>query len=807
MASAYQEPVAKLRHVVAAVAARVAPTWPLQRSIAVNPWWEFRDQAIETVAAEMQASHPLSMLMPSGYFKQQFNQQKITVQHLEAAFAEQLPEQTWGTDTYQQLLDALNEAPEFERWLPLTDLFDDANPRRGALTWHDEMVHQVSQFCAMWCQYPERFQREQSELPLVEAWLDTIVRDRGLEIVVGERSIRAIFQAVPRDADSLFNVLRSMLPEADETSWQRYCQSLILDLNGWAAAFAYRRWQRNLDAAEAPRYDEVTQLLLIRLIWEWVLWQFLLQREDDLSARLREQFQQQFAQDEQRFAAIKSAQQLMWVWQRALELSYQQPFIEQLQALQQQAKPSQRPSLQAAFCIDVRSEPMRRALEAQDENIQTLGFAGFFGLPIAVAQGEHHERAQLPGLLAPQLLAKQDIDSATFQRFQRDVSWHRAHDAPAGAFGWVELSGLAKAWKMLLKHLRPEGQARVGDQILHPGKWRLEKNGETLNSAQLAELAAGILKAMGLFENFAQAVLLAGHGSCTENNPHAAGLDCGACGGQTGSANVRILAQLLNDTDVRTELAQQHGIEIPSDTRFYPAMHNTTTEQLELLEGREQAAQLHWYPWLAAATAAAAAEHIERLPAANSAADILKRAGDWAQVRPEWGLVRNAGVIFAPRQLIKSLNLEGRVFLHDYTHQYDEDSSILTLLMTAPMVVTQWINMQYMASMVAPRHFGSGNKLLHNVVADGLGVFEGNAGDLRIGLPLQSIHDGKDWYHQPLRLSVVIAAPQEKIDAIIAAQPVVADLVFNGWLHLLQWNPETGAIARRTGRGWEPWQQ
>ena len=76
----------------------------------------------------------------------------------------------------------------------------------------------------------------------------------------------------------------------------------------------------------------------------------------------------------------------------------------------------------------------------------------------------------------------------------------------------------------------------------------------------------------------------------------------------------------------------------------------------------------------------------------------------------------------------RELNLEGRTFLHDYDASQDNDLSILELIMTAPMIVTHWINMQYYASTVSPTRFGAGNKALNNVVA-GIGCVQGNGHD------------------------------------------------------------------------------
>ena len=174
-----------------------------------------------------------------------------------------------------------------------------------------------------------------------------------------------------------------------------------------------------------------------------------------------------------------------------------------------------------------------------------------------------------------------------------------------------------------------------------------------------------------------------------------------------------------------------------------------------------------------------------------------------AQTRPEWGLADNAAFVVAPRRRTRHLDLQGRVFLHDYDWHADEDLATLTLILTAPMVVTNWINLQYYASTVDNRAFGSGNKLLHNVAGGNLGVFEGNGGDLRIGLAMQSVHDGRTLRHTPLRLSVFVEAPAAAIDAVLAAHDAPRQLVDNGWLHLFRIAAD-GAVEQRVQGAWRP---
>jgi uncharacterized protein YbcC (UPF0753/DUF2309 family) len=110
--------------------------------------------------------------------------------------------------------------------------------------------------------------------------------------------------------------------------------------------------------------------------------------------------------------------------------------------------------------------------------------------------------------------------------------------------------------------------------------------------------------------------------------------------------------------------------------------------------------------------------------------------------------------------------------------------------------------MQYFASTVDNVRYGSGNKTLHNVVGGRLGVFEGNGGDLRIGLAWQSLHDGQSWRHAPLRITVVIEAPRVAIERIISAHASVWNLVCNQWLYLARLDGSQLELYR--AGGWEP---
>ncbi|MES2815188.1 MAG: putative inorganic carbon transporter subunit DabA, partial [Pseudomonadota bacterium] len=460
-----------------------------------------------------------------------------------------------------------------------------------------------------------------------------------------------------------------------------------------------------------------------------------------------------------------------------------------------------RPALQAAFCIDVRSEVLRRALEAQGDQIETIGFAGFFGLPVAHRpQGTDELQAHLPALLNATMISTSHgddgVETETRIKARAKRAWGRFRQAAVSSFAFVEAAGPIYGGKLVRDALG------LGGNGLHAGRLPQIEGG--LSAEAKAQTAAAILRAMSLTEGHARLVLLIGHGAQVTNNPHESAYHCGACCGQTGEVSSRLLAALLNDPETRAALPAL-GLTLPEDTLFVGGLHDTVTDKVTLY--RDTSAADHTADltqaegWLTAAGKLTRAERARRFLGAKGET-LAKRAADWAEVRPEWGLAGCAAFIAAPRTATAGRDLQGRAFLHSYDWPADKGFGTLELILTAPVVVASWISLQYYGSAVAPQLFGGGNKLIHNVVG-GIGVVEGNGGILRPGLPVQTLHDGANPAHDPLRLSVMIEAPVDAITEILRKHHGVRQLFDNGWLHLFAL--QDGRISARYRRdlNWE----
>jgi len=791
--------------------ARIAPSWPLDRFIAVNPFWSRTDQPFPKVAADLAALSGASLLMTRAWYAEEWRAGRLRAEHLREAISES------GSDVSEAHVSALLriEDPTPPRRPLVVDVMDSRCRRELEVSWRDYIVDRVSRFCASY--FDDGMGQVQSvkDGGLYASWREQALEDWVPSLLMGLSGYRSTVAALPATADEMLALASSTLgvPEGES---EHYLSALLLDVNGWASWCAYLRWMARL----ADRDDNhLFELLAIRAAWEWILFRA---ESDGLRAEWRHAVASWPTFD--RVAHAARAED--WLLQRAVEIAWTSDLVARIPEGFGAARPDN-PAVQAAFCLDVRSEIFRRALEAQGSDIQTLGCAGFFGLPVEYAPlAAESARPQLPGLMAPKYRVtdtgvSKSLEAMRTSRLEAANAEKAFKSSSLSMFAYVDALGLSYGKKLLDEIFgRP---SREHDHHEHAGLSAAESETRTprltsrvdgtpmVTIEERCALAEGLLRMLSLTRGFAPLVLLVGHGAATRNNPYAAGLDCGACCGQSGDVNARAAAALLNDPNVRAALAAR-GIEIPTTTQFVAALHNTTTDDITLFDvatvATTHAAELEALrATLARASTAARRERAPRLGLGELAdselhAAVVERSKNWAEVRPEWGLAGNAAFLIAPRERSQKLDLQGRAFLHDYRFEDDPDFARLEQIMLGPMVVTHWINFQYYASTVDNARYGSGNKLLHNVVGGHLGVFEGNGGDLRIGLSIQSLHDGERWMHAPLRLGVFIEAPHAAIDGVLAKHATLRQLVDNEWLHLFQLDSANRSVVARRNGAW-----
>lgn len=300
-----------------------------------------------------------------------------------------------------------------------------------------------------------------------------------------------------------------------------------------------------------------------------------------------------------------------------------------------------------------------------------------------------------------------------------------------------------------------------------------------------AKLADNFLRLISMTEDFPELVFLVGHGSESDNNPYESALDCGACGGNSGYHNVRAMCFILNRPQVRRLME----IKIPEDTIFLPALHNTTTDEVEFFDEElvppEKLKLLEEIKRdFKVASAKTRQERIKSLPYADSEEDVLVRAIDWSEMRPEWGLSKNIGVFVGRRESAMNSVLHNRFFMHSYDYRQDPDNTILKRILNGPFLIAQWINAEHYFSTVNNEVFGAGSKVYHNVVGR-LGVFNSNYSDLQIGLPYQTVYFEDKPFHEPARLVVFVEAPVEKVYKAASETDHPMTLLKNEWVRLV----------------------
>lgn len=532
------------------------------------------------------------------------------------------------------------------------------------------------------------------------------------------------------------------------------------------------------------------------------------------------------------------------LWLQAYENHYREELfaaLSQNHGRGRWARRDSRPQAQVIFCMDDREESLRRHLEELNPAIETLGAAGFFGVPmnwlglddtgptplcpvVVTPSHEIREQAQ-PGQEA--LRARHDRRRGWMTVFSRLVNqevrrnllasnlllYPLAPGALAVLVGKLFLPRQFEEWKRKAIHaIVPKVLTKLHLTAPNDSPAATPENPRLgLTVAEQTGRVAGFLRNIGLTSNFAPLVVLSGHGSSSQNNPHLAAYDCGACSGRHGGPNARAFAAMANCPEVRKRLAGQ-GIHIHKDTWFLGTEHNTSDEAVTWYD--VDGLPRYFVPALEAlrtdlgrALMLSAHERCRRFASAPRRPNLMEamrhvagRTADFSQARPELGHATNAAALVGRRSVTRGAFFDRRIFLISYDPAQDQEGLILEGILLAVGPVGAGINLEYYFSTVDNDRYGCGSKVPHNV-AGLFGVMEGASSDLRTGLPRQMIE-----IHEAMRLQLVIEATEEVLTAIYHRQPPLRELIGNGWLLLSAIHPETGAIACfDPHRGFIPW--
>ena len=246
---------------------KIAPVWPLERFVAVNPYLGLTDKKFETVAQQLATVGGIQMTLPTSFYTGKLKEGVISNADIKNALSKNSSMKMGVEEFLKSLIDQEDQDQQVATISTLTDVATNVTQK----DWNRFVISSISTWAASYFDEGQAVwaASDKSAAPFA-AWKTEAEVDRTTEIA-GLKNFRKFVKNLPDNPVEASGVALQLL-ELSDKELPLYLHRLLLRVGGWSAYAARLDWDSELYGGKDGKLIEFLSILIC---WEACLFQSL----------------------------------------------------------------------------------------------------------------------------------------------------------------------------------------------------------------------------------------------------------------------------------------------------------------------------------------------------------------------------------------------------------------------------------------------------------------------------------------------------------------------------------------------------